>query len=184
MLGNGEQLDCPENHSDQNVTKVFVNPSLPSTDGQGQWMEDKTLSFQCWSDDYQPVNCSCKKYQVSNAHYSKDGTAANLMNLTGEYQLTDGQSHGLLAPLYYNSVRNTYLYSHHPQGLVWQIWSSIGERSKLRGVFSVLHFDIKKEACPDEGRLKWEWEYFRGKNNQQNFVQDLDIYVKCAEDSN
>jgi len=86
-----------------------------------------------------------------------------------------------LAPLYIDPVTNLFLYSHHPQGKVWQVSPKLST-TPLRGNF--LSVGGNKGACPDSGdhgEVIWEWFNTTTPQGQQLYVADKHIAVKCVD---
>ncbi len=98
--------------------------------------------------------------------------------LTGTFERVDEKSYGLLAPLYVDRKKGLYLFSHHPQGRVWQVSTKLST-TPLRGVFS------DDGSCPDSrvggSKLKWEWFNTTTPEGQQLYVSDPHIVVKCLD---
>ena len=86
-------------------------------------------------------------------------------------KLDKEESFDLLAPVYYDSVKQLYLFSHHPQGLVWQISSTL-VATPVRAV-------AKTTSCPDSRELTWEWYNTTTKAAQQIYVREESIKLKC-----
>ena len=165
--------------------------------------------FQCYKENYSKVQkCSCTKYKVYHTVYVNDTVPAQVTYLSGTFTKEDNpdHTHGLLAPLYVDREKDLMLFSHHPEGLVWQVSQKL-TTTPLRGVFS-------GPSCPDSEQITWEWynvttsqvtylmlpktnqtqincsisnkmiwivqncniSYFQG---QQVYVEDPHIHVKC-----
>jgi len=82
-------------------------------------------------------------------------------------------SYGLLAPLYLMEEKGLYLFSHHPEGLVWQV-SHYLSTSPLRGV-------SKEPACPESKEILWQWFNVTQANGAQQYVDDNRIMVTCID---
>ena len=82
---------------------------------------------------------------------------------------------GLLAPVYYNREKHLYLFSHHPEGLVWQISGSMSN-TPLRAVAG-------GRSCPGNDGLVWEWYNTTGGSGQgqQFYVRDQYVQVTCVD---
>ena len=93
----------------------------------------------------------------------------------GIFELTDSKEFGLLAPLYYEKSKDLYLFSHHPQGKVWQVSSKLST-TPMRVVFE------KDMSCPDSSdTVTWEWFNTTTPEGQQIYVKDDHIKVKCLD---
>ena len=100
--------------------------------------------------------------------------------LVGNYVLDveQGNSKGLMAPMYFNEEKDLYLFSHHPKGMVWQVSTKLS-MTPLRGVHNIT--DDAPEACPDTEALRWEWFNSTTSQGQQIYVKDDHIQVKCID---
>ena len=93
----------------------------------------------------------------------------------GIFEKTDSKEFGLLAPLYYEKSKDLYLFSHHPQGKVWQVSSKLST-TPMRVVFE------KDMSCPDSSdTVTWEWFNTTTPEGQQIYVKDDHIKVKCLD---
>lgn len=178
VLGN-DNTKCPENYGGKNMSKLYIDSSEPSTGGTGTWTKDDTLSFECVKDTFKPVACECKRYKVFNTVYENGTVPEAVSYLTGEYEMGDANSKGLMAPLYFSKAKDLYMFSHHPKGLVWQVSTKLS-MTPLRGVLNVTESGLK-EACPDTESLKWEWFKETTDKGQQIYVPDDNIHVKCID---
>ena len=94
---------------------------------------------------------------------------------------------GLLAPLYYDKSKQLYLFSHHPQGLVWQVSTKLST-TPMRGILNVVSssddnsdvLDDDTKSCPDNDLMHWEWFNSTTSQGQQLYVKDDHIQVKCV----
>ena len=108
--------------------------------------------FQCYKENFSPVQkCSCSKYKVYHLVYVNDTVPAQVTYLSGTFTREErpGMTRGLLAPLYLDMDKGLMLFSHHPEGRVWQVSQKL-TTTPLRGVFS-------KPSCPDSEQITWEW---------------------------
>ena len=65
MYGN-DDTQCPERAgTGANVTKLFIDSSVPSMGGVANWTSDETLEFKCKPPGFKPVSCKCENYKVS-----------------------------------------------------------------------------------------------------------------------
>ena len=111
-----------------------------------------TNRFQCYKKNYVNVQkCSCTKYKVYHTVYVNDTVPAQVTYLSGTFtkEEREDHTHGLLAPLYVDRQKQLMLFSHHPEGLVWQVSQKL-TTTPLRGVFS-------GPSCPDTEQITWEW---------------------------
>ena len=69
--------------------------------------------------------------------------------LSGTFTREERSDRGLLAPLYLDRDKGLMLFSHHPEGRVWQVSQKL-TTTPLRGVFS-------GPSCPDSEQITWEW---------------------------
>ena len=69
--------------------------------------------------------------------------------LSGTFTREERSDRGLLAPLYLDRDTGLMLFSHHPEGRVWQVSQKL-TTTPLRGVFS-------GPSCPDSEQITWEW---------------------------
>ena len=109
-------------------------------------------SFNCYKENYTPVQeCSCTKYKVYHTVYQNDTVPPQVKYLSGVFEKEENPENtfGLLAPLYIDREKNLMLFSHHPEGLMWQVSQKL-TTTPLRGVFS-------QPSCPDSGNINWEW---------------------------
>jgi hypothetical protein len=92
-------------------------------------------------------------------------------------ELSDENDDGglLLAPTYFDSEKNLFLFSHHPRGKVWQV-STKFTTTPLRGVHPG-----SDAACPDNDAIQWEWFNASTPEGQQIYVKDANIHVKCID---
>ena len=168
---NNDDSQCPERHGGTNHTKVYIDSSQPLLDNAKIWREDNTLKVECYSEAAtKVVQCPCNEYSVE--YDSADPVPEAVEYYSGNFKKLDrSESFDLLAPLYYDSVKQLYLFSHHPQGLVWQISSTL-VATPVRAV-------AKTTSCPDSRELTWEWYNTTTKAAQQIYVRDESIKLKC-----
>ena len=95
--------------------------------------------------------CGCTKYKVYHTVYTNDSVPTQVTYLSGTFtkETDPDNTHGLLAPLYVDREKQLLLFSHHPQGRVWQVSQKL-TTTPLRGVFSA-------PSCPDSEKITWEW---------------------------
>jgi len=174
MYGN-DDTQCPERNGGKNVSRLYIDSSEPSVGASGTWTADPTLDFKCLEPNYEPVNCECRNYKVYHLTY-QNGTSvpSPVEYLTGNFSKIDEREYGLMAPLYRDPVKNLYLFSHHPQGRVWQVSTKLST-TPLRGVFS------RNGSCPDSEQVTWEWFNTTTPEGQQLYVKDDHIVVKCLD---
>ena len=174
MYGN-DDTQCPERNGGKNVSRLYIDSSEPSVGASGTWTADPTLDFKCLEPNYEPVNCECRNYKVYHLTY-QNGTSvpSPVEYLTGNFTKIDEREYGLMAPLYRDPVKNLYLFSHHPQGRVWQVSTKLST-TPLRGVFS------RNGSCPDSEQVTWEWFNTTTPEGQQLYVKDDHIVVKCLD---
>ena len=105
----------------------------------------------------------------------------------GIYEKIDEKEVGLLAPLYFEKHKNLYLFSHHPQGKVWQVSSKLST-TPLRVVMDSQKDKSGKPkmSCPDSDTGSgngphWEWFNTTTPEGQQIYIQDDRIKVKCID---
>ncbi len=121
------------------------------------------------------VECTCQAYKLFHLVY-KDGEAPDAVShLMGIYKKINANDFGLLAPLYYEKSKDLYLFSHHPQGKVWQISSKLST-TPMRVVFD------GDMSCPDSSNdVTWEWYNTTTPEGQQIYVEDENIKIKCVD---
>jgi len=172
-----DDKSCPERHGGPNQTSLYIDSSEPSPGGGGMWKPDKTIRFQCYKENYSKVQrCSCTKYKVYHTVYVNDSVPAQVTYLSGTFKKEENTDHkyGLLAPLYVDKEKDLMLFSHHPEGLVWQVSQKL-TTTPLRGVFS-------GPSCPDSEQITWEWYNITTAQGQQVYVEDPHIHVKCVSE--
>ena len=141
------------------------------------------------NEDYRPVTCGCKKYKVYHTVYNKGKVPDAVGYLSGNFEKMDEKQMGLLAPLYYDKAKQLYLFSHHPQGLVWQVSTKLST-TPMRGILDGVSTEDDSDAsatvvndttqsCPDNDLIKWEWFNTTTSQGQQLYVKDEHIQVKC-----
>ena len=117
----------------------------------------------------QVVNCSCPEYQVST-----DDSASEIgQYYTGKFRrLSRDEAYSILAPVYYDPVKQLYLFSHHPEGLVWQI----SQNFVTTPVRAVTQDSL---TCPDSEKLSWEYYNGTKTDYQQVYVKEETMKIKC-----
>ena len=136
------------------------------------WTNDSTISFSCYSPKRTLVQrCSCRTYQVYHSKYHNSTMPSQVEFLSGVYSRveTREEQKGLLAPLYKEKTKKNFLFSHHPQGLVWQVSSKL-TTTPLRGV-------APGPSCPDDADVTWEL-YQR---DSRKFIEDSNILITCID---
>ena len=169
-VGFNEDKSCPERHGGEKSKKMYIDYSGPLT----MWREDDSIQLTCYKQGQTPVtNCSCVKYQV--LYSDQEEKVPPLVKYhTGVFSyLQPEDAFGLLAPVYYNREKHLYLFSHHPEGLVWQISGSMST-TPLRAVAGVV-------SCPGSDGLVWEWYNTTIGQGQQLYVRDHHVQVTCVE---
>ena len=83
--------------------------------------------------------------------YVNDTVPAQVTYLSGTFTREErpDMTRGLLAPLYLDRDKGLMLFSHHPEGRVWQVSQKL-TTTPLRGVFT-------GPSCPDSEQITWEW---------------------------
>ena len=96
--------------------------------------------------------------------------------MVGKYRkLSPEQSFSILAPVYYNSVKELFLFSHHPEGLVWQISGNF-VTTPMRG----LNRDTRDSmTCPDSDKLTWELYNETTTTQKQIYIKEEGLIVNC-----
>ena len=170
-----DDKSCPERHGGKNATKTYIDSSEPFLPGESMWRKDDSLQLQC----YNPVStkvteCKCGTYEVTHSDYGDEKVSLPIKFHTGVFtRMEKSDSFGLLAPIYQNIEKKLYLFSHHPEGLVWQISQSL-TTSPLRAVTDA-------RSCPDSEGLVWEWYNITTKLEQQLYVKDEHVKVTCQD---
>lgn len=127
---------------------------------------------------YQPIKCTCNTYKVFHLIYSNGTVPDAVSYLMGVYEKIDALEVGLLAPLYYEKSKDLYLFSHHPQGKVWQVSSKLST-TPMRAVFN------HEKSCPDSSdSVTWEWFNTTTTEGQQLYIKDTHIKIKCIDHFN
>lgn len=130
------------------------------------------------TDTYKAVECSCNTYKVFHTVYTEGVVPDKVSYLMGIYEKIDAKEVGLLAPLYFEQTKSLYLFSHHPQGKVWQVSSQLST-TPMRVVFET------ETACPDSSdSVTWEWFNTTTTEGQQIYIKDDHIKVKCIDNFN
>lgn len=173
MYGN-QDTECPERNGGKNVSRLYIDSSEPSPGGTGKWTVDETLDFQCMPPAFQPVECPCRNYKVYHLTYVNGTVPSAVEYLTGTFAKIDANKYGLLSPLYYDKMKDLYLFSHHPKGRVWQVSTKLST-TPLRGVFP------EDNSCPDSNSITWEWFNTTTAQGQQLYVPDENVHVKCLD---
>ena len=111
QLFNNADSSCPERHGGGNATKVYIDSGVPLV--KTIWREDPSLAVSCYSPRYTPVvSCACPEYEVTHGEAASDV----VRYYSGKFRkLEAAASYGLLAPVYYDAVKQLYLFSHHPE---------------------------------------------------------------------
>eukprot|EP00092_Neocalanus_flemingeri_P026458 GFUD01028679.1.p1 GENE.GFUD01028679.1~~GFUD01028679.1.p1 ORF type:complete len:473 (-),score=118.91 GFUD01028679.1:9-1427(-) len=171
-----DDKSCPERHGGKNATKMYIDSSEPFIPGESMWRKDDSIQLQCYSPDFTPVTkCRCTKYEVLYSAYEDGEVPLQVKFHTGLFTRMDrSESFDLLAPIYQNVEKKLYLFSHHPEGLVWQISQSL-TTTPVRAVTTV-------QSCPDSQGLVWEWYNMTTSQGQQVYVKDQHLVVKCKYD--
>lgn len=174
VFGN-DDTQCPERSGGKNVSRLYIDSSQPSPGGTGKWTPDDTLSFECMTDQYTPVSCKCRKYKLFNLVYHNDTVPDAVTLFLGTFERINEKEVGLLAPLYFDKVKQLFLFSHHPQGKVWQVSTKLST-TPVRAVFP------GNSACPDsKPDVTWEWFNTTTTEGQQLYVKDTHIRIKCVD---
>ena len=93
--------------------------------------------------------------------------------MQGKYRkLSAEQSFSILAPVYYNSVKELFLFSHHPEGLVWQISTNF-VTTPMRGVTT------QSMTCPDSDKLRWELYNETTTSQKQIYIKEGGMKIRC-----
>jgi len=173
---NNDDKSCPERHGGKNSSKMYIDSSEPFNPGESMWREDDTIQLQCFKPDYSPVTeCKCAKYEVLHTSYEDGEVPKQVKFHIGVFnKMEQSESFGLLAPIYQNVEKKLFLFSHHPEGLVWQISQSL-TTTPVRAVAQV-------KSCPDSPGLVWEWYNMTTKLGQQLYVKDDHLLVKCKDE--
>ena len=152
-----------------------MDSSKSSPGGRGgMWKNDTTIKFSCYSPSTPVKRCTCSQYKVYHTVYHNTSVPKQVEYLSGLYTKVDNSEDtmGLLAPLYKEEKRSLYLFSHHPEGKVWQISGKLST-TPIRGVFS-------SPACPHSENIAWEL-YNKTRRGKQQFIKDQHIQVKCMD---
>lgn len=174
VFGN-DDTQCPDKSGGKNVSRLYIDSSEPSPGGTGKWTKDDTLTFECKTANYKAVSCSCKAYKVFHLVYTEGTVPDQISYLMGIFKKTVSTDFGLLAPLYYEKAKDLYLFSHHPQGKVWQVSSKLST-TPMRVVFD------SDMSCPDSSdSVTWEWFNTTTPEGQQIYIKDEHIKVKCID---
>ena len=174
VFGN-DDTQCPDRAGGKNVSRLYIDSSEPSPGGTGKWTTDETLSFECMGNTYKSVECKCQTYKVFHLHYDSGSPPDAVSYLMGIFEKITSLDYGLLAPLYYEKSKDLYLFSHHPQGKVWQGSSKLST-TPMRVVFD------DEMSCPDSSNTAtWEWFNTTTAEGQQIYIKDEHIQVKCID---
>lgn len=165
---NNDDKSCPERHGGETSKKLYLDYSYSK---DKMWKEDDSIQISCYHpDSTQGADCKCKQYTVL---YSSNNSLVEYHQ--GHYTLLDTEdSYSLLSPVYYNTDKQLYLFSHHPAGMVWTLSASMSV-SPIRGVGAAA-------SCPDTPGLTWEWYTSTGDQGQQVYTRDQhkEIKVTCT----
>ena len=125
---------------------------------------------------------------VQNKNYVlQDNTGnATQVDLSGAYERLEEpkrQSLGLLAPVYFNSAKSLYLYSHHYNGMVWEISSDILVTSNTSDHLMGVDYPGSRlsHACPNNPTIIWQWIHEGAGTNPNTYNIDPKVHVKCLE---
>ena len=126
---------------------------------------------------------------VQNKNYVLRETSENAtqVDLSGAYEKLELelQNFGLLAPVYFNSAKSLYLYSHHHNGMVWEISTDIlvpsNTSDHLVGVAYAETQSRLSHACPDNPTIIWHWIHEGAGTNPYTYSIDPDVHVKCSK---
>jgi len=172
---NNDDDSCPEKHGGGNSSKHFIDYSLPLTK-KNRWTEDNSIQLKCYKKGVTPVtSCTCSQYEVIWSDADEDETIPSLVKYhMGIFdRLAPEHSSGLLAPVYQNREKQLLLFSHHPEGLVWQISASLSI-TPMRAVGGGM-------SCPDSEGLVWEYFNSTGGQGRQTYLEDQHVQVHCRD---
>ena len=181
QLFHNKDQQCPERFGGANMTQMYIDSSLAVAGAGGGWREDPTLALQCYRRGQTPVEwCSCSHYDLALrptrqavGQEEKSPSEKFLEYLVGRYSRVAAQdSFGLLAPLYRMDEKGLLLFSHHPEGLVWQISASL-TTTPVRGV-------TNSSSCPDAANIAWEWFNTTTPEGAQEYVKEDRLTVTCV----
>jgi len=189
IFGNDDK-QCPERSGKGNLTQVYINSGEGGLDGGvgGLWKSDDTLALKCYRKGVTPVEwCNCKQYEIGlkprrvpvgqpgqRGNHTRSPGEKYMEYLVGKYSRVPAEdSYGLLAPLYLMEEKGLYLFSHHPEGLVWQV-SHYLTTSPMRGVST-------EPACPESKEISWQWFNVTRADGAQQYVDDSRIMVTCID---
>jgi len=172
QLFNNDDSQCPERHGGTNHTKVYIDSSQPLLGNSNIWREDSSLEVKCYDESSTSVaKCACTEYQVE--YDSSDSAAPEAVQYyTASFKKLEPPPYDFLAPVYYDQVKELYLFSHHPAGLLWQISPSF-VTTPVRAISKT------GPQCPDSREVKWEWYNSTTELGQQIYVQDDHIKIVC-----
>ena len=119
------------------------------------WREDDRLAVSCYSPRYTPVvDCSCPEYEVTHGEEAPEV----VKYFSGRFKrLEREQSWDFLAPVYVDEVKQLYLFSHHPEGRVWQVSQKL-TTTPLRGVFYLATSFIPRIGSWDVSAVLDMWD--------------------------
>jgi len=191
IFGNNDK-QCPERSGQgKNMTRMYIDSGEPGLDGGpgGLWKKDDTLALKCYRKGVTPVEwCKCNQYEIAlkprrvpvgqpglRGNHTKGPGEKYLDYLVGKYSRVPAEnSYGLLAPLYLMEEKRLYLFSHHTEGLVWQV-SHFLSTSPLRGL-------SKTAACPESKEISWQvFNSTLASGAQQYLSDDNRIMVTCID---
>ena len=164
----------------------LANPPLPRWYSSSKiWIttDFQACIFKIFQSIYFQVKCKCQTYKVFNLVNGNSTEHEAVSYLMGIYEKIDEKEVGLLAPLYFEKHKNLYLFSHHPQGKVWQVSSKLST-TPLRVVMDSQKDKSGKPkmSCPDsDDSVHWEWFNTTTPEGQQIYIQDDRIKVKCID---
>ena len=175
QIFNNDDTSCPEKHGGKNASSMYIDSSEPVFPGESMWRKDDSLKLECYNPVFtKTVECDCKTYEVTHSEYEDGKVPRQVEFHSGLFTRVDKQdSYGLLAPLYQNIEKQLYLFSHHPEGLVWQVSQKL-TTTPIRAVTTT-------KSCPDNKDLEWEWYNTTTRMGQQLYVKDKQVQVKCAD---
>jgi len=175
QIFNNDDKSCPEKHGGRNSSSMYIDSSEPVFPGESMWSKDDSLKLECYNSVFtETVDCGCNTYEVTHSEYEDGKIPRQVEFHSGLFtRVTKQDSYGLLAPLYQNIEKQLYLFSHHPEGLVWQVSQKL-TTTPVRAVTTT-------KSCPDNKDLEWEWYNITTKLGQQLYVKDKKVQVKCAD---
>ena len=151
-----------------------LEPNRWTSRGNG-WKLDDSIAIKCFEGSFD-ANCRCSAYNVTG---NKGGKLAELhSHLFGIYKRI--RSKEFLAPLYEKENNSAFLYSHHHEGRVWLIGTSLTSWSLRLDLTEAKMIPNQNIFCPNN--LQWEYlTDIQGQREKWEKAQ-TELVVSCVDE--